>query len=378
MKKFFLIFHGRFPSEKAASLFAAKSAEAFARQGMEVELLVPKRRGGADANPYDFYGVKDNFSLAYLPTVDLFGRVPAGLAFWLSYIAFSISAFFHLVSSSGKDDIIYSNEGLPLMLASFARTNCFYELHDFPESKKTLFKILLSRMQWILAHNRWKERKLFELFPRLAKKKVLMERNAVDIAAFDLDITKEAARKKLSLPEDRLIALYTGHLYGWKGVHALVDAAKMLPHGISVALVGGTDEDVRALKGYAGDAPNIIFAGHRPHSEMPFWQKAADVLVLPNSAKEKISAFYTSPMKLFEYMASKRPIVATDLPSIREIVGDDAAVVVAPDDAHALVAGIEMAANDAKGSEERVRNAFRWVSEHTWDKRAERILAFMK
>jgi glycosyltransferase involved in cell wall biosynthesis len=53
------------------------------------------------------------------------------------------------------------------------------------------------------------------------------------------------------------------------------------------------------------------------------WQKAADALVLPNTAKEDISKYYTSPMKLFEYMASRRPIVATNIPSITEIINEE-------------------------------------------------------
>ncbi len=106
---------------------------------------------------------------------------------------------------------------------------------------------------------------------------------------------------------------------------------------------------------------------------MPLWQSAADVLVLPNTAKEAISRDYTSPMKLFMYMASGVPIVATDLPSVVDVVGKDMATIVPPDDPEALAFGIERALT--KEADGKVTRAKAWVSHHTWERRAERILA---
>jgi hypothetical protein len=71
-KKLFLIFHGRFPSEKAAALFAAESAAAFAGQNYEVTLIAPRRLGRFNESCFDFYGLPKNFKVVFLPTVDLF------------------------------------------------------------------------------------------------------------------------------------------------------------------------------------------------------------------------------------------------------------------------------------------------------------------
>ena len=73
---------------------------------------------------------------------------------------------------------------------------------------------------------------------------------------------------------------------------------------------------------------------------MPYWLKSADVLVLPNKKGEKISERYTSPLKLFEYMASGRPMIVSDLSSLREIVSAETAMFVEPNDPQALVSGI--------------------------------------
>jgi glycosyltransferase involved in cell wall biosynthesis len=104
---------------------------------------------------------------------------------------------------------------------------------------------------------------------------------------------------------------------------------------------------------------------------MPLWQKAADVLVLPNTAKEEISARYTSPMKLFEYMASGTPVVASRLPSIVELTGEQRATLVEPDDPQALASGIKSV---LAGGEARSAHALAWVRDHAWQERAVRIL----
>jgi len=104
---------------------------------------------------------------------------------------------------------------------------------------------------------------------------------------------------------------------------------------------------------------------------------AADALVLPNSAKAKISSHYTSPLKLFEYMASRRPIVASDLPSLREVLRDgENAVLVKPDNPRALAEGIERALSDAELAARIGRQAREDVEQYTWEKRAVNITTF--
>src|SRR5262249_38961917 len=134
-KKLYLILHGRFPSEKAAALFAAKSAEAFADIGLSVTLLIPRRLGRIHKSAFDFYGLKPNFKIVFLPTVDLFA-IPGlkRLAFFTSFIVFSIFSFFYLVFKANREDIIYSNETLPILLASLIFPNTVYEIHDFPKN----------------------------------------------------------------------------------------------------------------------------------------------------------------------------------------------------------------------------------------------------
>lgn len=394
MRDLFLIFHGRFPSEKAAALFAAKSAAAFAGQGLRTTIVAPRRLGRSKQPASDFYGVSDGFKVVYLPVFDLF-RLPLvnrfgiaqKVAFFVSFASFSLSCVYFFAIRLAKravrsETVLFSNEWLPLWALSFLSKNTFYEMHDFPESGHAFFERFLHRMQWVLIHNRWKSEKAQKLF-QLDPKKILCRANAVDITQFASDLSKAAAREQLAniftLGAEEKVVVYTGHLYGWKGVDTLASAVQYLPETVRVVLVGGTTADVAAFRQRHAtliEGGRLAAIGHRPHVEMPLWQKAADVLVLPNTAKEDISKYYTSPMKLFEYMASDRPIVASDIPSIREVADDATVLFVPADDPKALAEGILRVLNDPTVSTPLARAAFEKVRSNTWGARAAEIRSF--
>lgn len=403
MHNLFLIFHGRFPSEKAASLFAAKSAEAFAGQGLRTTIVAPRRFGRSKQSPSDFYGVRNTFEVQYLPVIDIFHlpfvqrfSVMQKAAFFVSFASFGLSCVYFFAINLAKDSmradtILFSNEWLPLWALSFLSRNTFYEMHDFPESNHALFARFLRRMRWVLIHNRWKAEKAQKLF-QLNPKKILCRANAVDITQFASDLSTEVARGRLTkileatalaqtlhFGAEEKVVVYTGHLYGWKGVNTLASAAQYLPKNFRMILVGGTASDAAAFRQRHAtliESGRILAIGHRPHTEMSLWQKAADVLVLPNTAKEDISKYYTSPMKLFEYMASDRPIVASDIPSIREVANDAEVLFVTPDDPRALAEGILNTLEDTPVSVRRAKSAFEAVRANTWDTRAGEICSF--
>lgn len=369
----FLIFHGRFPSEKAASLFAAKSAEAFQAEGCDVTLIVPRRFNSLKADYQTLYNIQHSFRVVYLPTADLvpFG-ILQGLSFRLSLFVFSVMTSLYLRFRAGEDDIVYSNETLPLLYAPSRLDRLVYELHDYPEKSLDMYRALFNRVSHVLITNKWKLEKFRVDFPENADK-AFFEPNAVSLDQFSSSVSRRDARKTLGLEMQGKIAVYTGHLYSWKGANTFAEALRLTPD-IMGYFVGGTEKDVVEFRSRYGNLKNAHIMGHRPHTEVPLWQRAADVLVLPNTAKEAISAYYTSPMKLFEYMASGTPIVASDLPSIREVADDTRAVLVASDNPRALAEGIQRASIEGAP---KALNARAWVEEHTWGKRARRILSYI-
>jgi glycosyltransferase involved in cell wall biosynthesis len=173
------------------------------------------------------------------------------------------------------------------------------------------------------------------------------------------------------------VVLYAGHLFREKGIDTLVEAARRLRGQVVVKIAGGMPHHVAEWRGRVASAgpDNVEFLGHLPPDRIPSLQKGADVLVLPNSARHAHSARYTSPMKLFEYMAAERPIVASDVPAIREVLRHDRnAWLVAPDDPGALAAGIQVMLLDG-GLRDRLTSAARVdVQQYSWTERAKRIV----
>jgi glycosyltransferase involved in cell wall biosynthesis len=140
--------------------------------------------------------------------------------------------------------------------------------------------------------------------------------------------------------------------------------------------VGGNPKSVLEYKAKF-TSPNLHFLGYRPHKEIPIWQKSADCLVIPNTAKEDISKYYTSPMKLFEYMASGVPIVASSIPSIMEIVSEKEVTFFEPDNKESLKDKIVRVLQDIEGMRELTTNARNKVQNYTWEKRAKKIIKFI-
>ena len=157
----------------------------------------------------------------------------------------------------------------------------------------------------------------------------------------------------------------------------LLDAIARLP-GVRGLVIGGHEREpdlarVRSVATRLGIADRVQFTGLVPPSDVARLLQSADVLVLPNPASA-ISTRFTSPLKLFEYMAAGRPIVATDLPALREVLRDgETAVLVTPGDASALAAGIQRVVADAAFAERLALAARAEVDNYTWDRRAERL-----
>lgn len=122
---------------------------------------------------------------------------------------------------------------------------------------------------------------------------------------------------------------------------------------------------------------NIKIIGHKPYNEMYLWLHAADFLVIPNSAKFKKGREDTSPLKLFEYMASGRPILASDVPAIREIVDDTMVTFFEPDNPEDLLQNAKWILVHPNEADRKAQRAKRIAKLYTWKNRAERIIKLL-
>ncbi len=365
----------KIPTTKAYGYQICKMCETLANTGLEVELWMPARKNLTLADPFSFYGLKEIFKIKTINGFDFLSlfKYLGKISYWLH----SLSYFLKLATEKiDKSIIIYTRYPEIAWLSSLKGIKTVFEAHTWPESKIFLYKFLLRKADKIVVLTQYMK----EAFAKhnFSQAKILVSPDAVDLAEFDINISQDEARKKLGLPQDRQIVLYTGHLYKWKGVDTLIEASRLLDKNILIYIVGGIRQDLEAYQAKYADYANVKFAGHKPHQEIPFWLKAADILVLPNSGQEKISSLYTSPLKMFEYMASQRPIVASDLPSLREILNESNCVFAQPDNKTSLAESIEKALADPELSGKITANAYRDVQKYSWQKRAEKIFEFIK
>lgn len=175
---------------------------------------------------------------------------------------------------------------------------------------------------------------------------------------------------------------YTGSLFPGKGAETLLETAPLCPWA-RFELAGGppslADRLARTVE--ERGLTNIIVHGPLTPRAARALQSDCDVLVAPfarrieSDSGDDISA-WTSPMKLFEYLGSGRPIVVSDLPVLREVVTDEVnALLVPPEDPEALAAALRRLADDPGLRERLARTALTQAqAEHTWEIRARRVL----
>ena len=175
------------------------------------------------------------------------------------------------------------------------------------------------------------------------------------------------------------VLLYLGSLHPWKGVETAVAAMRDLPDAM-LHVAGGAElriAELAALATLHGVRDRVLFLGAVPPVRRFEVIAAADVCLLPLT-KASIASRYTSPLKLFEYMAMGKPVIASDLDSIREVLTDDEdALLVPAADAHALARGVRRVLDDAALADRLGRAAKARAAAFGWDARAKRMLDFI-
>lgn len=372
--------NSRLPTEKAYGVNMVKTCEALARQGAELTLLAPNNQNASGYDVFAFYGVSRIFEMRYIPIIDGVSRGwPMG--FWINQFTFTLGIFLRHLGVS-RDTTILTRDELSGWLLRKLGFRVFYDMHGFPEHKKFFWRIFMRSMTGIIGTSEWKLDQSKKQFG-IERRKTIIAPNGFDPKLFLIHQNKEELRAMLGLPQDKKIVLYTGHLYDWKGAHVLARAAGLSDAADLVfVFVGGTWYHLEEFKKKYGNIRNVLFLGHKSYREVPKYLKAADVLVLPNSleTKEKRFAVYsemdTAPIKLFEYMASGVPIVASDLPSIRAVVSEMEVSFVPADNPEALLSGIKRAIEDVPGAKEIAARALERSHLYTWDERARKMLTF--
>ena len=362
----------RLPTERAHGIQIVKTCEALAREGVEVTLLIPNTFNHLKDDLFTYYGIDRIFTLAVVPSFDWrkFGR----LGYTLHTLYFTVAAIVYALTN--RRQLIYSRSRSISLFASLIRLNVVYEDHEPPRSKLQLYAFFLRRIpkKVVVAYN------LGQLYDRLGIRSYIVAPNGVDLTQFDRVERQEGLwERTCGIVAETPVVLYVGHFYPWKGVYTLVDGAKKLAP-VAVVLFGATVETREKIKHYCAqnDITNVFILDFLPHREVIPYIKSADVLVLPNTASEERAARYTTPIKLFEYMASNVAIAASNIPSFTPYVRDgENAKLFTADDKESLVTAIKRLLADDALRLRLAQCAHKDVQAFTWRKRARKIVAFV-
>jgi glycosyltransferase involved in cell wall biosynthesis len=367
----------RLPSERAHGHQVAAVCDALAALQHEVTIFAPYRKNPVQESFQDYYGLKHTMALKHLGKTDY-------IAAWWTPGVLGLTLLTHFFSSelrtylkSHRFDLIYTRT--PEILSAFHGLSVpvILELHKIPRTMH--FSKVANRCALIVALTNPMKHALMEMGVTAP---IVVEGDAVDLAQF-ASVKSANVRESYDIPKKDAVIVYTGQLQSMglsKGIPEFLSALEILedqdldfhaviaggPQHIADTFAKTLPQEVRA---------HITFTGHMDHAEIPALMAAADVLVYP--APKSNHTFYqrdTSPLKLFEYMAAGRPIVAADLPPLHDVVDSSTVTFVEPGSGKALAEGINWVLKNPEKAQEKAKKAHSKVQEYTWEKRMKRIL----
>ena len=391
-----LVASARVPSERAHVLQIMQMASAFSAIFERVRLVYPVRANTEPmkrvTNVFDYYGVKDSFGMVGLPGIDPVKRVTLDwpwlgvaplprIAHLVQTLTFAFAAFMFVAKM--PPCVVYSRDLLVLTFLNLLSTGkgrlFVFEVHTLPRPGLARQIHLWSARRADAVVTISDHIRDWYLDMGLDPKNVVTARDGVDLEAYSTLPDKTVARDRLGIDSEAMVAVYTGHFYPWKGVDTLVEAARRLPEKWRIFVVGGIEPDLTRVRDLTRADERTKVVGHLPARDAAVYLAAADFAVLPNSGMAEISAKYTSPLKLFEYLASGTPVVASDVPAVREIVeSGQSALLIEPDDAGALATGLERVAADAELREKIRQGGLEIAHQYSWNSRAALIKGFLR
>jgi glycosyltransferase involved in cell wall biosynthesis len=374
----------RFPLERANGIQTMETCHALVMRGHDVRLVVRPDTDTPPRDPFDYYGLPSSPRLVV-------ERVPAAGPQFARRVAYLSFAAGRVMGAAHADVVMTRDLGTAAILSKVpraVRAPIVYESHGYaPDVAAALPEMVTAarppgavRLKRLAQHEAavWRGADGYvTITAGLAR--MLQEKfgSRPHTAVVPDGVRVNPTPDRPEMPEAQAVVGYAGHLYPWKGVDLLLEAIARTSHA-SALIVGGHEVEgdrgrLEALAMSLGISSRVTFTGHVTPAQVPALLRQATILALPNPASA-ISTYFTSPLKLFEYMAAGRAIVASDLPAIREVLRHEVnALLVAPGDPASLASGIERLLADRQLAIKLARNALSDVDDYTWSRRAERL-----
>ncbi len=361
------------PSKTANSVHVMKMCQAFAKNGHEVIFLAPYNNQfkGDIGDIYKFYAVEKNFKIKKL----YYPNINSGTIFY------TISIFFYLLFNRNFS-LVYGRFLYGCYIAALLKNNVIFESHApvYSDTKYSsiIFKLLIKSKFF---------KKLVVISQALKNmylKEGYLNDSHIQVAHDGADEVEHFSKKiELSGSKENLKVGYVGHLYKGKGMEVIESLVKKLDDDTEIHIIGGLEKDINLWKRKI-ISKKIYFYGFVPHKEVSSYINALDICLLPNqkvvlphgAGSSQISrniSNFTSPLKLFEYMSHKKPIIASDLPVIREVLNEKNSILVECDNIELWINSINKLKN-LKDRELISNQVLKDFYHYTWKNRAKKII----
>jgi glycosyltransferase involved in cell wall biosynthesis len=391
------------PQPKARAIQIVHTCHALARAGVDVTLVAGRRGRIGPAGTLRGYGLEPHprLCLVRVPIARIPPTAPPRVLAWFtrvwqaSYLA-GLLAVLPRELSTRRPDVVFVRDlrtaRLAAGLAHAVGARLLVEVHGLPSYEveqgaaratlpssecgrlRALEQDVFDRAHCIVTITEAARRLVIDSYGVLpARVSTVPDGTRVSPVALRPEMTSSS--------DDRPAVYYVGQLYPWKGAGLVVDVAARVPEARFV-VVGGMpngdrgDPDVDALveRARQAGAANVELRGYLPYARVADELRSARVALLP-LPDEPVARYFTSPLKLFDYMAAGVPIVASDLPAIREVLrhGENA-LLARPDDPAAFADAVRRLVAAPDLAQRLGRQARVDVERYSWDARAAALL----
>ncbi|MFC2156960.1 glycosyltransferase family 4 protein [Acidobacteriota bacterium] len=363
-----------FPSKAAHSVHIMSMCASLSHLGYGVQLFGNLIEGTEDI--LKFYGTQEVifFQDVRIRNVRFVGRILA-----------LIRSFF--LVKKHKPDLMYTRDVFNGLMASMSKIPFVFELHEIPSNRiRTLILKRIVRSpglrRLIFISSKMKQR--FEKeFPGLGTEGIIAH-DGVDIEKYAELPPSDVLRKRFDLPQEFPIVGYAGSLFPGRGGEVILPLARSFPD-VRFLVVGGEGEYLERFQQETvrTNLTNVISIGFVPHSSVPGYLSACDVLLMPyqravlHRQSRHDTVQYMSPLKMFEYLASGVPVISSRLPALEEVLQDGKnSLLVEPDRIEAWKEALNKLLSDRIYGKVLANQAKKDVTSYSWMERARLIMDF--
>lgn len=351
-----------------------KMCQALAHLGHQVTLLAINNQWELEpgvTDVYKFYNVEKNFDIVKPSYWNVRGK-----SFFYSPAALKIV-------QSLQPDLVYGRliPGCYLTAKSGFHTvvECHTPLQKIKRLEYQSFRkiIKLSSLRKLVVITHALKQHFQEKYPQISEEKILVAHDGSDSVNMTTKNVIDLGRK------GHIQIGYVGHLYPGKGMEVIEKIAPELPD-FDFHIIGGTEQEISFWKEKLAYS-NITFHGFINQSYLTNYLHSLDICLLPNQEEVTVSGLFginkvnigafTSPLKMFDYMAHGKVVVASDIPVLREVLTHQKnAILCSPENASEWIASIRSLRDHHKRTELGAAAKADLESQYTWKKRAAFIL----